>query len=111
MPSQTPSSRLYVLDGLRLVAALLVVGFHFTVFAKPWGVPNGSALPGLAVATQFGWLGVYLFFLISGFVICMSAEGRSVAQFATARITRLSCPRNLHFVASLRGLQMNGAGG
>ncbi|RZU74574.1 peptidoglycan/LPS O-acetylase OafA/YrhL [Micromonospora kangleipakensis] len=88
-PSQAPSSRLYVLDGLRLVAALLVVGFHFTIFAKPWGVPNGSALPELAVATQFGWLGVYLFFLISGFVICMSAEGRSVAQFATARITRL----------------------
>jgi peptidoglycan/LPS O-acetylase OafA/YrhL len=88
-PSSAPTSRLYVLDGLRLVAALLVVGFHFTIFAKPWGVPNGTALPGLANVTQFGWLGVYLFFLISGFVICMSAEGRTVAQFATARITRL----------------------
>ncbi|MFC4144998.1 acyltransferase family protein [Micromonospora mangrovi] len=87
--STAASPRLYVLDGLRLVAALLVVAFHFTIFSKPWGAPNGTAVPELATVTQFGWLGVYLFFLISGFVICMSAEGRSLSQFATARITRL----------------------
>ncbi|MCW3814987.1 acyltransferase [Micromonospora sp. DR5-3] len=88
-PSRIAPARLYVLDGLRLVAALLVVAFHFTVFSRPWGVPNGAALPAVVPVTQFGWLGVYLFFLISGFVICMSAEGRGLAQFATARITRL----------------------
>ncbi|MCM0674752.1 acyltransferase [Micromonospora phytophila] len=82
-------SRLYILDGLRLVAALLVVAFHYTVLGRPWGSPNGAALPALTTVTQFGWLGVYLFFLISGFVICMSAEGRSLTQFASARITRL----------------------
>ncbi|PWU58654.1 hypothetical protein DLE60_20600, partial [Micromonospora globispora] len=85
-PAGGAPSRLYVIDGLRLVAALLVVGFHFTVFGKPW---EYEGLPALGTYTQFGWLGVYLFFLISGFVICMSAEGRGLAQFAAARITRL----------------------
>ena len=88
-PSAAAPSRLYVLDGLRLVAALLVVGYHFTVFGNPWQSQDGGALPTLTIFTQFGWLGVYLFFLISGFVICMSAEGRSLGQFAAARIMRL----------------------
>ncbi|MEU1399493.1 acyltransferase [Micromonospora zamorensis] len=88
-PPGVAPSRLYVLDGLRLVAALLVVGFHLTVFGNAWGGPDGAALPTLSLYTQFGWLGVYLFFLISGFVICMSAEGRGLGQFAAARIIRL----------------------
>ncbi|GAA1892724.1 acyltransferase family protein [Asanoa iriomotensis] len=88
-PSEAAAPRLYVLDGLRLVAAILVVAFHFTVFSKPWGNPPSQTLPTLSIYTQFGWLGVFLFFLISGFVICMSAEGRGLGQFAAARITRL----------------------
>ncbi|MEU5911908.1 acyltransferase family protein [Micromonospora sp. NPDC047527] len=88
-PSGVAPSRLYVLDGLRLVAALFVVGFHLTVFGDAWGGPDGASLPTLSLYTQFGWLGVYLFFLISGFVICMSAEGRGLGQFAAARIIRL----------------------
>ncbi|KAB1916135.1 acyltransferase [Micromonospora sp. AMSO31t] len=88
-PSGAAAPRLYVLDGLRLVAAILVVAFHFTVFSEPWGNPPSPTLPTLSIYTQFGWLGVFLFFLISGFVICMSAEGRGLGQFAAARITRL----------------------
>jgi peptidoglycan/LPS O-acetylase OafA/YrhL len=84
-----PPTRLYILDGLRLVAALLVVMFHFTVFGRPWGGPYGAQFPELTTVTQFGWLGVELFFLISGFVICLSADGRSLEQFATARVIRL----------------------
>ncbi len=82
-------SRLAVLDGLRLLAALMVVIYHYVVFGDAWGVPHGTVMPELSPVAAYGWLGVELFFLISGFVICMSGEGRSAGQFAVSRITRL----------------------
>jgi peptidoglycan/LPS O-acetylase OafA/YrhL len=39
--------------------------------------------------TKYGYLGVELFFMISGFVIFHSAKNRSPAQFAVSRATRL----------------------
>jgi peptidoglycan/LPS O-acetylase OafA/YrhL len=80
-------SRLRILDGLRLVAALAVVGWHLT--AAPTAGWSGHPFGGLTAATRYGWLGVELFFLISGFVICMSGWGRSVGEFAASRAARL----------------------
>ncbi|MEU7554240.1 hypothetical protein AB0B01_18215 [Streptomyces sp. NPDC044571] len=37
----------------------------------------------------FGWLVVVFFFMISGFVICMSGWGKSLQQFWQGRILRL----------------------
>jgi peptidoglycan/LPS O-acetylase OafA/YrhL len=82
--------RLLVLDGLRLLAALAVVGWHLTA-APTTGWPGGGVelFGPVAAVSRYGWLGVELFFLISGFVICMSSWGRRVGDFAASRIVRL----------------------
>ncbi|MEV4417999.1 acyltransferase [Catellatospora sp. NPDC049609] len=86
-PPPAVGGRLLVLDGLRLVAALMVVAHHLV--RGPWGVDPADLFGGLAVMATFGWLGVQLFFLISGFVICMSSWGRSLGEFAVSRVARL----------------------
>jgi peptidoglycan/LPS O-acetylase OafA/YrhL len=83
--------RLAVLDGMRLLAAGAVASYHYLGPTTPtyWGEsPKVFAYP-LHHAAMYGWLGVEAFFLISGFVICMSAWGRSPGQFAASRISRL----------------------
>lgn len=47
------------------------------------------ALPALAPVAQYGFLGVPVFFAISGFVIAYSAEGRTPVGFAIARFSRI----------------------
>ena len=79
--------RLRVLDGLRLLAALAVAGWHLT--AAPTAGWDGQPFGALTAVSRYGWLGVELFFLISGFVICMSGWGRSVGEFAASRVVRL----------------------
>lgn len=64
--------RIDYLDGLRGLAILLVVGFH--AFSRwPELVPYGAAYQDFALF-KLGWIGVELFFLISGFVIFMSLD-------------------------------------
>ena len=58
--------RIAELDGLRGIAILLVVSFHY-LNNQLYGTSNriGSMFE---KATQFGWLGVDLFFILSGFL-------------------------------------------
>ncbi|MFJ8744139.1 acyltransferase family protein [Embleya sp. NPDC127516] len=86
--------RLAVLDGLRFVAALAVVLFHLGgdipgIYADVWGKPYQKLMPTGHAVLAFGRLGVQLFFVISGFVICMSAWGRSPREFFVSRVSRL----------------------
>ncbi len=93
IPNEDRPGRLAVLDGLRLIAALMVVLYHFTGFEPgvraSWGSAPPHAFPEIYAVTSYGWLGVDLFFIISGFVICMSGWGRTVGGFFRSRVTRL----------------------
>ncbi|MFF5447018.1 acyltransferase family protein [Streptomyces sp. NPDC012888] len=79
--------RLRVLDGLRFLAALMVVVFHYAG-DRVWGDASAT-FPGLGTVAPYGWLGVQLFFMISGFVICMSAWGKSLGAYVRSRVVRL----------------------
>ena len=81
--------RLELLDVLRFVAALMVVGFHWLFN----GIYNGKVTSlthgPLADVAAYGYFGVHLFFIISGYVISTSARGRTAGRFAAGRAERL----------------------
>lgn len=64
-------------DVLRFMAALAVMCFHYFGWAH---IPSPA---------DFGWLGVQLFFMISGFVILWSVQGKTPKQFVLSRFARL----------------------
>ena len=89
-PSAPPlTRRVLEIDALRFVAALMVVAFHWAFRGGATGEYMSAVYPPLLPAAQYGYLGVELFFMISGFVILMSAQGRDVRAFAISRIVRL----------------------
>ncbi|MYV72061.1 acyltransferase family protein [Streptomyces sp. SID2131] len=81
--------RLYALDGLRLGAALMVVMYHYMARGGGWPTPVKAIFPDAFRISAYGYLGVQLFFVISGFVICMSAWDRPVKAFFVSRVVRL----------------------
>jgi peptidoglycan/LPS O-acetylase OafA/YrhL len=62
-----PSRRIPELDGIRGVAILLVLLWHF--FVLPIVAPPGTLLSYLQAAGRLTWSGVDLFFVLSGFLI------------------------------------------
>ncbi|WP_253195611.1 acyltransferase [Streptomyces sp. JHA26] len=86
---QGRGGRIFVLDGLRLCAALMVVLYHYVAFGVGWEGSQARLFPVIFRPSAYGWLGVELFFMISGFVICMSSWGRSISHFFTSRVIRL----------------------
>ncbi len=82
------NSRLQYLDGLRGLAILMVLSFH--AFSRwPDLVPYGDQYSDI-IFFKGGWLGVQLFFLISGFVILMSLDKcSSIRGFLYKRWIRL----------------------
>ncbi len=83
------SGRVEALDLLRLFAVAVVMLFHFGFHGPTGPAETYVALPQFAGFARYGYLGVQLFFAISGFVIAYSAVGRTASQFAIARFSRL----------------------
>ena len=90
-----------LLDPLRFGAALSVAVFHLTFWSWAWSSVFGVApgfehyvaadmqFPSAAPFTWFGWVGVEIFFVISGFVIANSASKASATEFLFSRALRL----------------------
>lgn len=77
--------RMESLDLVRFFAAMSVVLYHYvTCYA---GKTESVGL--LGHLTRYGYLGVDLFFVISGFVILWSASGRGATKFIISRASRL----------------------
>lgn len=81
--------RYYEIDLLRFIAALAVVLYHFTFAGYYYHGLSPVQYPELERVFKYGFLGVELFFIISGYVVLMSAQGKTLGQFFTSRIMRL----------------------
>jgi peptidoglycan/LPS O-acetylase OafA/YrhL len=87
------------LDFLRFIAATMVMAFHlgFWCFVEndsSIGSSRGAFGPKPQIfhpfpLAQYGWVGVQIFFVISGFVVAYSANGESISKYVKSRIVRL----------------------
>lgn len=89
-----PRNALVAIDLLRFVAAAMVMLCHYFgqwALVSRLGVGSGSAPSGLPTNNWLssGWVGVEIFFVISGYVIALSATNSTAADFARRRLLRL----------------------
>lgn len=87
--SDAAGTRLTELDWMRAAAALAVVAFHYFYKGPSEGWMRTPPVPVLADFAQYGYLGVHLFFMISGYVILMTAQNADLRSFLASRVARL----------------------
>jgi peptidoglycan/LPS O-acetylase OafA/YrhL len=105
------------LDVIRFCAALMVTLFHLSYWS--WAPANSLTksisgglvkFPSLAGVTWIGWVGVEVFFVISGFVISYSAAGATPFGFLRSRILRLYPSAWICATATLVTILLTGGG-
>lgn len=96
MTNPAGSARYAFVDGLRGLAAVSVMLFHLGTgdLRRPLAA---ELTPRLPAALGYGWLGVHVFFVLSGFVIAHSIgrntmTARSALRFVLRRQVRLDPP-------------------
>jgi peptidoglycan/LPS O-acetylase OafA/YrhL len=99
------SLRFVFIDGLRGIAACSVMVFHFIASGSFYPIFQ-SRLPHVFGVAHFGFLGVDIFFVLSGFVIAFSVRnekvtGRFVRSFIVRRWLRLDPPYLLTIALTL----------
>ncbi len=87
--TRTLPARLPTLDLLRFIAAAAVTLYHYITCYPVSQSTTGTVVGALSEFTRYGYLGVDLFFMISGFVILWSSLHRDPLGFAISRISRL----------------------
>jgi peptidoglycan/LPS O-acetylase OafA/YrhL len=84
-PAKAAPSRISALDGIRGIAILMVMLFHFGISAAPPGF--------LHDVIGFGWIGVDLFFALSGYlitgVLLDSPREKYFSRFYSRRVLRI----------------------
>lgn len=105
------------LDMMRLLAAQAVMFYHlvFLSWAESGHSRGIRAVVGNPVVfadatgwASLGWVGVPIFFVISGFVILMSAQNKSASDFLIGRVARIV--PGLWFFSILSALVLLGCG-
>ncbi|PDT12842.1 acyltransferase [Rhizobium sp. M1] len=88
--SETGRPYIYGIDAVRFACALMVTMFHlgFASWASPLYL-RPYKMPLIENISQPGWVGVELFFVISGLVIINSAASANAMSFLKGRILRL----------------------
>jgi peptidoglycan/LPS O-acetylase OafA/YrhL len=83
--------RIDEIDGMRCMAVLAVMSYHYlNRYAPPNTNVNYYPYEPVASVFSYGYYGVQLFFVISGFVIYRTLEGtRGYAEFLIKRLIRL----------------------
>ncbi|GJG89012.1 hypothetical protein tb265_41930 [Gemmatimonadetes bacterium T265] len=83
------AARFHALDLVRFAVALAVVVFHYGFRGYAADGLSAVRFDTLGAFARYGYLGVNAFFVVSGYVIAQSAEGRTAGAFAWARARRL----------------------
>ncbi|MBK0012761.1 acyltransferase [Stenotrophomonas sp. S41] len=80
--------KLVAIQWLRATAAIAVVWFHALLLLQDHGIPSSQG--SLGGVGSIGAIGVDIFFVVSGFIISITAErARSVQDFALRRFVRV----------------------